>query len=118
MPDKVFFNEDIGVIEVESYGVVTKNDIQESIRTILQIAQDKGINWLLVDTTRQETMPSTTGIYDIFSTFPRSLKLALLVQPSQTTAEDIRFVETVGVNRGFSMQIFHSREEALKWLKS
>lgn len=43
MPDRIRLNEDRGVIEIESYGVVTKVDIEESISEVLQILIDKGM---------------------------------------------------------------------------
>ncbi len=118
MPDRIQVDEDRGIIEVESYGVVSKEDIAESITKVRQLLNEKGINRILVDTTGQETMPDTIGIFDLFSTFPREFRLALLVQKSQATAEDIRFLETVGVNRGILVQIFHEGEKALQWLNS
>jgi ethanolamine utilization protein EutP (predicted NTPase) len=116
MPDRIEVNEDVGIIKVESYGVVSKEDIANSITKIRQILNEKGINKILVDTTKQETMPSTYGIFDLFSTFPREFRLALLTQQSQATAEDISFVETVGVNHGVQVKIFHEEEQALQWM--
>ena len=63
-------------------------------------------------------MPHTMGIFDLFSTFPREFRLALLVQESQATAQEIRFAETVSVNRGILVQIFHEEDKALQWLDS
>ena len=116
MPDKIRVNEDRGIIEVQSYGVVTKEDIAESINKIQQIGKTKGIKKILVDTTKQETMPSTVDVFEIFSNFPRGFRLATLIQRSQATAEVLRFVETVGVNRAFPVKIFYEKDQALQWL--
>ncbi len=116
MPDKIRVLEDRGIIQVQSYGVVTKEDIAESITKVRQILDTEGISKILVDTTRQETMPSTIGIFELFSTFPREFMLALLIQPSQATAEDISFAETVGLNRGIQVKVFYEQGHALQWL--
>ena len=39
-----------------------------------------------------------------------------MIQQSQMTVEDISFAETVGVNRGVKIKIFHEKEQALQWL--
>ena len=67
MPDKVGFNRALNIIEVDSYGVVTKDDISSSIEKIQQIQEETDVGKLLVDTTGQGTLPSTIEIFEIFS---------------------------------------------------
>lgn len=116
MPEKIRVDEDRGIIHVLSYGLVTKEEITESVTKINQIFDKEMINKILVDTTRQETMPSTIGIFDIFSTFSQEYKLAMLIRESQATAADISFVETVVLNRGVQVKIFYEKKQALQWL--
>ena len=118
MPDKVSFNKELEIIEVESFGEVTGLDISNSIQQIKEIQQDSGVDRLLVDTTRQQTLPSPIEIVEIFSAYPRNLKTALLVDASQATVDDVEFVETVAVNRGKNIQLHYDREKALRWLNS
>ena len=118
MPDKVLLNEELEIIEVQSYGEVTGVDISNSIRQIVEIQRDSDIDKLLVDTTRQETLPSPIEIVKIFSAYPRDLKTALLVNASQATVDDVEFVETVAVNRGKRIQMHYDQEKALRWLNS
>ncbi len=118
MPDTVRLNEEDGIITVESYGLVSEEDIEKSIEKIHQIQSETGINKILVDTTRQESMPDTIGIFRIFSTFPRDFKLALLCHRSQATADDLIFGENVGVNRGVQVSMFEEELQALKWLNN
>ena len=116
MPDEVRFNQELNLIEVKSFGVVTKNDILDSIEKIQQIQEDTGVNKLLVDTTAQETLPNPIEIFEIFSTYPREIRTALLVQRTQTTARDVEFVETVAQNRGKTVKLHDNLEQALEWL--
>lgn len=118
MPDKVQLNESLGIIECQSYGEVTVADIAGSIAQARQIQSQTGINRMLVDTTRQQSLPSTIEMLEIFSRYPRDLKTALVVDASQVTADDVEFVETVGVNRGKNMRLHFDRERALRWLNS
>lgn len=116
MPDRVHVDESRDLIEIQSFGVVTKADIAASIATIRELAESNNIDRILVDTTMQEEMPSTTEIYELFSEFPRRTRTALLSDESQPTSEDLAFVESVSVNRGTQMKVFFKKEEALAWL--
>ena len=116
MPDEVRFNQELNLIEVRSFGVVTKSDIVGSIEKIRQIQEDTGVNRLLVDTTAQETLPNPIEIFEIFSAYPREIRTALLVKRTQTTAKDVEFVETVALNRGKTVRLHDDLEQALEWL--
>ena len=118
MPDEVRLNRELDIIEVESFGVVTREDISGSIQQIQRIQEETGVNRLLVDTTRQKTLPDAIEIFEIFSVYPREIRTALLVDKSQATARDVEFVETVALNRGKHMQVHYDREKALRWLNS
>jgi hypothetical protein len=116
MPDKIFVNEDLDIIEVESFGEVTADEIARSIAKVREIYSEKGVSKILVDTCKQESLPTTIDIFDLFSTFPREFKLAILVKQSQITEEDLDFIETIAVNRAIRMKIFSERDVALEWL--
>ncbi len=116
MPDLLTINKDENIIEIKSYGVVSKNDIKESIAKIKQIYNEIGINKIIVDTTKQESMPDTMGIFDIFTTFPRDFKVALIRNDGQVTSEDIHFIETIAHNRGIMIKAFSSIDDAKEWL--
>jgi len=73
MPDNIKINKEIGVIEIQSYGKVTFEDIAGSIDKAKQIFEDEGINKILVDTTKIESTPSTIEIFKLFSSFPQEL---------------------------------------------
>ena len=116
MPDRIFVDEDIGIIVVESIGEISVDDINQSIAKIQEILNKKGISKVLVDASRQESLPSMIDSYDLFSTFPRDFMIAILVKEYQITEEELNFIETVAVNRAIRMQIFSERENALAWL--
>ena len=118
MPDEIRVDEDRIIIDVHSYGMVSKEDIAESIAKIRQIIDETRINKILVDTTKQEAMPCTIDIFELFSTLPREFKVALLVEQTQATARDIRFVETVCINRNTLTKIFQEEEQAVQWLNN
>ena len=117
MPDKVEVNEEKRIIEITSFGVVTSWDIADSVNKISEIYNKTGIHKVLVDTTNQEKMPGTVGIFKLFSTLPKEVSYVLLVKENQLTERDLVFAETVSVNRGIMVKVFYDRELALEWLK-
>ena len=100
MLDKASFNQELEIIDVESYGVVTKEDILGSIEMIQRLQEANGISKLLIDTTKQDVLPNPIEIFEIFSVYPREIRTALLTQKIQSTAKERELVETVAVNRG------------------
>lgn len=118
MPDVIKINEESDIVEIKSFGVVSKKDIKSSIAKATQINEEIGINKVLVDTTEQESMPNTFDIFFLFSRFPRDLRVALLANQDQSTLKDIIFSGTVAVNRGITVRIFKSREKALSWFNA
>jgi len=101
---------------VQSFGLVTKEDIGKSIEEVQRIRKTTGHNKILVDTTKQEKMPDTISIFQLFSNFPKEFMCALLLNRYQDTEDDLSFVENVGANRGVRLQLFYDKEKALEWL--
>jgi hypothetical protein len=80
--------------------------------------KNTGINNILVDTTKQKELPDVFQLLDIFSELPLLFKSALIFNKSQASAKEIRFMETISVNRDKNMRCFYNREQAVDWLKS
>jgi len=118
MADKIQVDEDCGIIEVESHGNISKADIAQSIANVQNILTEKGINKILVDTSKQKQMPSISEILDLFSNFPRDFKLALFVVKSQDTEKYVSFAKTVGASQGNRVKIFYDKGQARQWLNS
>lgn len=116
MPDKIKIIDKLKLVSVTSYGVVTKNDIHESIETINRLFSEGKINKVIVDTTKQENMPSSMQLYNLSKELPYGLKMALIGFKEQMTIEDLKFFELTSSNKGKQMRIFESVEEANKWL--
>lgn len=116
MHDGIEVDEDRGIIKVDSYGKSSYEDIAKAISEAQQVFADRGFYKILADTTKQNSMPSTTSIFQLFSNFPREFRTAMVLDKNQKTKKDLSFAEDVGVNRGVIMKIFYDRELALQWL--
>lgn len=47
---------------------------------------------------------------------PQGVKDAIILPRSRQAADNIRFFETVAINRGLNVCLFRNREDALDWL--
>ncbi len=117
MPENITINKELGIIEVHSYGDVTREVLDLSLVTLKQIAEDTGIRMVLVDTTEQETMPTITDIFYFVVKLPETFRFAIIVSEKQSSKDDQDFLETVAYNRFFNVKEFFSRKEAVEWLK-
>jgi len=115
MPENVKINKELGIIEVNSFGEVLKDDIISSFVSVEKISIETEIFKVLVDTREVTSFPKTIDIFSVAaSKVPRGIKFAVIVGDAKTP----KFFETVARNRGFFMQNFRTKDEALKWLLS
>jgi hypothetical protein len=118
MPEEVSILEDLGIIQVDSFGEVTEGDLLASMEEVLAIHRERGFSKVFVDASRETSLPSTFPLHQfgaVLSEDGMVLKIAAVI--SDTVREDLRFLETVTQNRGMQLKLFDTREEALAWLK-
>jgi hypothetical protein len=71
MPEKVTIREDLHVIQVESYGVVSLEDLKGSLEAVARIRQERGYTRVFVDATQQTSFPSTFPVFEFGSRLAR-----------------------------------------------
>lgn len=116
MPETVRLDDQLGIIEVHSFDDVSLSDVDNSLQEIEQIRKETGVDKVLVDVREQTSMPEMSESFQIASSLPHSLRIALLFSEGQSTEEDIRFVESIAASGGVAVQAFSSEDEALRWL--
>ena len=116
MPETVTFNTELGIIECHSFGDVLLADIDNSIIEIKQMQEKNNVNKVLVDVREQASMPEKSGTFQIATSIPRSLRVAMLLIEDQPTEADMRFVEKTALSGGASIRIFFSKDDAIEWL--
>ncbi|MBU8922073.1 MAG: hypothetical protein KOO63_09670 [Bacteroidales bacterium] len=117
MAEKVTIREDLQIIQVDSYGDVNAEDLKKSLETVFKIRQEQGLTRVLVDATRETSLPSTPRVFEFGSQLAellRGMKFALATSPE--TDRDLRFLVTVAINRGAQVSVFDSVDDALVWL--
>ena len=118
MPERVTVRDDQQIIVVESWGKITREDLEHSLRSVLDFHREKGYRNVLVDATAEDQFPPVEDIFDFGNELARvaTLGIRFAIVASPKTAEDLRFLETVAWNRGGLLQVFSRMEEALSWL--
>lgn len=117
MPENITINKELGIIEVHSYGNVTREDLDLSLVTVKQIKEDTEIKRVLIDTTEQEKMPSIMDIFEFVEKLPETFRFAIVASEKQPTKDNHDFLETAAANRLLNVKKFFSRKEAIDWLK-
>ena len=116
MPDKISIDEELKLLTILSYGKVTSDDISESIDTLTKLFHEGKIDKVLVDTTKQESVPSFSKLFTLSERFPPGLKIALFATKEQLTYVNLDFFELTSKNKHKMVQVFNSISEAKEWL--
>jgi hypothetical protein len=110
------------VLHLTMTGRVGADDIQACAIEGISLLRQHGTSNLLADVTgvTQADLSSTT-IFDLPGQFQslgldRPLREAIVMTPDSPIRDAVRFYETVLVNRGHAVRVFHGHGEALAWL--
>jgi hypothetical protein len=118
MAETVSVDIDHSVIFIQSSDIVSIEDLSRSLQSVQDIFQTQGINKILVDATKLNKLPSLYLLHAFAEELSKStisMKHAIVV--SDQTPSDVKYLETVAVNRSVYINIFHSHADALFWLK-
>ena len=118
MPEQVIVKKDLGIIEILSFEEVVPEQMARSIETVERIYDETGIDKVLVDTRGLEIMPGTVDMFELTKSFPKYLKIAILVRFGGDLRTKLEFGENVAFNRGVTIRMFDFRAEAVEWLQS
>ena len=118
---KVELDAEHGFIHTIYSGIVTKNDIVDSLTEALKILSGKGPQKFLSEWIDAISTLTTTEIYAIpdeweTSDLNRGSVLALVIQNNPQSEQDAKFYENTCVNRGWRVRIFTKRNDAIEWL--
>ena len=123
MAYKLNFLEEDGVLVVEISGERPKDNLTRSAKEawceVARVARHKNLKRILVISSATGDYP-TMDAYKINSTLDecgvqRGWKIAF-VNLDPNSFQDIKFAETVAVNRGFDVGVFNNQDKARKWL--
>jgi hypothetical protein len=122
MPWSYEINATLQIVEVLYEGDISERELRESNSELIGLQQDKGLNRFLVDATEVKLASSLMVFYDlptkqyIEEQADRLSRVAILPPTDPDAREAARFYETVCRNRGWLVQVFSERQEAVDWM--
>ena len=129
MPEEVHYLPEKGMIKVRSYGEISMDDWQGSLRRVIEISDRESVDLVLVDTREQKATPGSQDIYDFSVSLPKHLKFAVIL-PDAFQCSDLDEIENtfkvleaqVSVskicdNKGKQVRLFNNYDKAVNWLK-
>jgi hypothetical protein len=118
VPYRIEAIRDEGYILVVHHGELTVDELEDARQKVLELGVEQRLSRVLVDV---RGVINTLSISDHFFVTEGHAKLgshrpraALIARPDQR--DDMRFIETVAVNRGMPLKAFSTKEDALEWL--
>jgi len=115
MPDQITYDEKAHLVRVRVCGTTTIEEMTSSMNEVLDLHRAHGVTRLFIDLRDMLRAANTADLFEFGREWPQSLRAAILV--GENAAEDIRFLETVAVNRGRDMQVFVNEAAAMDWLE-
>ena len=124
MPYTITHLEENNILEIIYRGRVKPTEVMTAITKVLVLAKKHKTNLFLVDCL--ELIDDKAFVFDnyklgvdlskIIQKIPKQVKDAIILPRSRQAADNIRFFETVAINRGLNVCLFRNREDALDWL--
>ena len=121
MPESIKILEGTDIIQITSYGKVTRRDLKKSSEEVYSICRDKGITKILVDASRiTERMPAIVavehGSYLAKNEIFRHAKHAFVI--AENIYNNICVICICAFKRGVNIKSFVSKTDAIKWLNT
>lgn len=114
----VRYLSDLDIVLVETHGSYILGAEIETLKKTVKLSQEYSCKKLLFDHRKANVIAETMEGYDRPSVYAgiglhRLTKLATLVREVD---DNLKFYETVCVNRGWSMKVFDDYDAAVAWL--
>lgn len=118
MSSRTVFVGDQGLVHVEGTGRIDGEAAEDLAVRAVAVARENHSVRFLCDFRKAVLVDSAADLYNLPSQAERvGLKRSDRVAIVYSDHEDLlRFVETVGVNRGFNVRLFRSGDAARAWL--
>jgi hypothetical protein len=122
MPYTMEYLEEEGICLITNTDVFTHADFMKQALEALEVSQRKKCDKFLVDCTSMTVQSRTMDIYATSAYYaeigaPRKNQIALVAPTGTKTEEDLRFYETVCINRGWQVKMFADKESAMQWFR-
>ncbi len=124
MPWTVEYNPVTKIVEVVYRGRVTARELNEAATERIRLQKQHSTLLVLADASRTEHLAAK--IFDVHNLpeqlyvsakADRTTHIAVVLPPSQEARKITLYFETACVNRGWCVQTFEERQDAIDWLQ-
>lgn len=121
MPSSLKLNKKLRIVEVTHKGVMTVEGLRRIVSERVVIEKETGIGEVLVDASELESVEDLASLLDLPQMYvdaeiSRTGRTAVIMPTSKEGIDAARFYENVCFNRGWTVQLFETKREALEWL--
>lgn len=121
MPYTIKFLEDKKIVIIENIGTISSEEFEKQSIEALELGKNKNTSWFLADSTQIAGKITTLELLDFPNMYerigaPKTTKLAVVIPEDSIVQENIKFLETVCLNRGWQVKIFETKDLAVEWL--
>jgi hypothetical protein len=117
MPEDVSLSDDAQYILVRTHGARSMAELRQTLTTIVQLHESRGIRRVLIDARARPSGPTSAEAYDggkLLAEMTRGqVRFAIVVT---RTLESYRLFENAAVNRGARVDYFTDIDAARQWL--
>ena len=124
VPFVVTYHADIDVVETVYTGTITFEEVLQEFEQSLALANEKGTDRYIADLTATNLVElPRIEIFKMPGAFEeaggvRPVHAALVMSADRASREAAEFLRTVSRNRGWNIETFATREEAVAWLST
>lgn len=117
------YNDDLQIVVCTYLGKCTGQDLRDASTKRIALAQEVGSSKTLIEASKLETEGSTTfDVYNIIRKMYQELgsradwRIAIVTPETTKAAEQVHFYVTACQNRGWVVEEFPNKEDAIDWL--
>ncbi|SMO67129.1 SpoIIAA-like [Saccharicrinis carchari] len=123
MKFSISVDHDLRIVRYTHSGLITKEDIGEAWAELLTMKEFTQLNYNLLSDYRKgkfeiplDALPEIIEFLHTVKHVVQAKKQALIVNDPYSVAASILFLEKVGKETGFEVQVFSTKVSALNWL--
>jgi hypothetical protein len=122
MPYEISFIEKSGIVIIENKGELTYDEVVTQSKEAIILANEKNSQLFLSDFSNVKVRANTFELLkfpEIYKQYgmSRTSRIAVVVTNIELKTEELRFYETICLNRGWQIKIFLKRDRAIEWLE-
>jgi hypothetical protein len=122
MPYTLKYNDTLGIIELVYSGPTSGSDLKRSTSEAILLARQSSTQKCLIDVSEMELKASISDLFGLPARqyeeekLSKQSRIAILLHASHKATAAVSFFETACYNRGWQMQTFPERRQAVAWL--